>query len=585
VSARARALTVAALATSAALLAWHVRVYFHLVDDAFISFRYARNLAEGAGLVFNPGYERVEGYTNFLWVVLLAALRVVGAAPEVAAPWLGVAATAALWAIVVREARRHAWPTGLAWLALAGPAWLAATRSFAVWATSGLETRLFELFVVAGVFRLSEEIRIRLDGGRAPRPIAALMFAGAALTRPDGVLVAASAVATAAAFLARRGRLSPSFWAGAGILAGIVAAHFLFRKAYYGEWLPNTYYAKVGASRWHLGFVHHGAFLLEYAAWLWVPAIAAAVRAHRRQGTAHVPALAAAVLVPHALWIARIGGDHFEYRPQDLAFPLVLPLVAQGTAELFRARGRSVEAVTYVAAVMLGLWVLPWQSRVQAPQRYLSGLPERSAEEPEAIEFLDPDRFPLTRLPGFREYAAAHRALYFEARSRFVGVRQEEHRAFLAKVLPEARRLEALVATGRLPRDAHFATSCIGAIGYYSDLRIFDRHGLTDRGVARSGHTDPRGLVAHEKRATLEDARERGVDFWALDPVHSAWRRDDPGFRALVEMAAARGIPAWVADVGEGWSLLGLLPLGPERASERFPRLELRRVTAAGSAP
>ena len=44
-----------------------------LCDDAFISFRYARNLLEGHGLVFNPG-ERVEGYTNLLWVLELAAL-------------------------------------------------------------------------------------------------------------------------------------------------------------------------------------------------------------------------------------------------------------------------------------------------------------------------------------------------------------------------------------------------------------------------------------------------------------------------------------------------------------------------------
>jgi arabinofuranosyltransferase len=585
VSGRDRALAIAGIAAAAAILAWHVSVYFHLVDDAFISFRYARNLSDGHGLVFNPGHERVEGYTNFLWVLVLAAARLVGVRPEVAAPWLGIAATAALWTIVAREARRYPWPGGFAWLAIAPPVWLAATRSFAIWATSGLETRLFELFVVAGAFRLAGEIRARLVGRLPPRPVAALLFAGAALTRPDGVLMAAAALATAAAFLARRGKLDRAFWRGVVAAAAIVAAHFAFRRLYYGEWLPNTYYAKVGASRWHLGLVHHGAFLLEYAAWLWIPALVAAFRGHARRDGAVVPALAAAILVPHALWIARIGGDHFEYRAQDLAFPLVLPLVALGVAELFARRGRSVGAGLYAAAVLLGLWILPWQSRVQAPGRYLNGFPGRSAAEPEAVAFLDPDRFWLTRLPGFHEYAAAHRAHLLETTSHLVGVRQEEHRAFLAKVLPEARRLEALVASGVLPRDAHFATSCIGAIGFYSDLRIFDRHGLTDAGVARSSRIDPRGLVAHEKRATLEEARARGVDFWALDPVHSAWRRDDPGFRALVEMAAARGIPAWVADVGEGWSLLGLLPLGPERAAERLPRLELRPVTGAAAAP
>ncbi|HMJ10771.1 MAG TPA: hypothetical protein VK524_05155, partial [Polyangiaceae bacterium] len=49
-------------------MSWWFRTLF---DDAFISFRYAQNLVHGRGLVFNVG-ERVEGYTNFLWVLVLA---------------------------------------------------------------------------------------------------------------------------------------------------------------------------------------------------------------------------------------------------------------------------------------------------------------------------------------------------------------------------------------------------------------------------------------------------------------------------------------------------------------------------------
>ncbi len=77
-----------------ALLGWLSAVAWFLTDDAFISFRYARNLLEGYGLVFNPG-EYVEGYSNFLWVLELAAIRrVLGVAPEQAAPWLSVVFTA-----------------------------------------------------------------------------------------------------------------------------------------------------------------------------------------------------------------------------------------------------------------------------------------------------------------------------------------------------------------------------------------------------------------------------------------------------------------------------------------------------------
>ncbi|MHC4066890.1 MAG: hypothetical protein ACYSUI_20630, partial [Planctomycetota bacterium] len=79
-----------------ALLLLHAAAYTFLTDDAFISFRYARNLSEGLGLVFNPGFERVEGYSNFLWVVLLAGVNALGLAPESAAHALTGGATVAL---------------------------------------------------------------------------------------------------------------------------------------------------------------------------------------------------------------------------------------------------------------------------------------------------------------------------------------------------------------------------------------------------------------------------------------------------------------------------------------------------------
>ena len=78
-----------------ALLGWFSRVAWFLCDDAFISFRYVRNLLAGHGLVFNPG-EYVEGYSNFLWVLELAAVwGALGVPPEQAAPWLSAACTAA----------------------------------------------------------------------------------------------------------------------------------------------------------------------------------------------------------------------------------------------------------------------------------------------------------------------------------------------------------------------------------------------------------------------------------------------------------------------------------------------------------
>ena len=58
---------------------WLAYQFNWVVDDAFISFRYARHLAEGHGLCFNVGENpRVEGYSNFLWILVLAPFEMMG---------------------------------------------------------------------------------------------------------------------------------------------------------------------------------------------------------------------------------------------------------------------------------------------------------------------------------------------------------------------------------------------------------------------------------------------------------------------------------------------------------------------------
>ncbi|MBZ0266726.1 hypothetical protein K8I85_01090, partial [bacterium] len=69
--------------------AWHAWSLQFTQDDAYISLRYARHLVEGNGLVFNPG-ERVEGYSNFTWTLLLALFLKLGAPAVETSRWLGI---------------------------------------------------------------------------------------------------------------------------------------------------------------------------------------------------------------------------------------------------------------------------------------------------------------------------------------------------------------------------------------------------------------------------------------------------------------------------------------------------------------
>jgi hypothetical protein len=128
--------------------AWQLR---WMGDDAFISFRYAKNLAEGLGLVFNEG-ARVEGYTNFLWTVIMAAFIELGFDPGQVAVVLGLlslALASGAAALLVRRLLAETQSMLVSFAAIL----LAANYTFASYGTSGLETMFAALLVLVAVER------------------------------------------------------------------------------------------------------------------------------------------------------------------------------------------------------------------------------------------------------------------------------------------------------------------------------------------------------------------------------------------------------------------------------------------------
>jgi tetratricopeptide (TPR) repeat protein len=315
---------------------------------------------------------------------------------------------------------------------------------------------------------------------------------------------------------------------------------------------------------------------------------------HVRRGTPILPVAAGAVVLPHALYVASVGGDHFEYRPLDLYFPFAFLLIAAGAMSWARSRRSSALTVLALAVLVLLAGELPWRSHVQFPARYVSGFPggilaygpdsmPKALVADEARDFLDPDRAWLYRLPGLRTLAAAHRDLVREGTEHFVGIRQEEHRLFLGTVVGEGRRLAALVAERRIPAGTHVALDCVGAIPFYSDLRTLDRLGLTDARVARQEFVHPE-TMAHGKYATAEYAREREVELWAIDNVHLLWDVRDPTFLETIVTLHANGEPAYFARIDEVTLLGALLPTGPRAVAASMSGLEFESVADPGVA-
>lgn len=213
-------------------------------DDAFISFRYADHLARGLGLEWNPGY-RVEGYSNFLWVVLISALQAVLRIPAPqgarALAWIAAACTVILIVAAARRERRRPAPELLVLAAL--PVVLSFPYQF--WVATRLETPLFSLLLLLSVylFTLEEESHV---GRRWP---SALAFLALALTRPEGaafIIVPGIYLLSRVRSLTGLRQICRERGVWLGVFLGGMAIYLGWRLYYFGDLLPNTYYAKVG---------------------------------------------------------------------------------------------------------------------------------------------------------------------------------------------------------------------------------------------------------------------------------------------------------------------------------------------------
>jgi len=566
-----------ALAACLLVFAYQIWVYWFLTDDAFIAFRYARNLRDGYGLVFNPGFERVEGYTNFLWVLILAACNwLTGWAPHQSANWISAAAGVALWGLVVAFCWLRDRAAVSPWLVVFPALWLALGRSSAVWCTGGLETKLFELLVVAGILVGVREVERREPSGWRP----AALFALAALTRPDGILVAAAFFAARFAYEAFERRLAaPALAKSVLLFSAVVGAHFAFRFAYYGELLPNTYYAKLGgASWWEMGFLYLRTFLQEYGAPIWLPLLVlggvGSVWARRPAGVW----LIGVVVISHALYVAYCGGDHFEYRPLDVYFPLLAVLLYDGLVFAAQRFGAGL-ALTWAGACCTAVAILPILTHVDFPAEYVPGFPGGYPRADGNRDLIDLRRHPwLAAVPGASAYLQSYDAAFQVLSLHFVGLRQEEHRQFLATVEPEGRLLGRMVGEGLLPRDAFIAIPCVGAIPYFSNLRTLDELGLTDKVVARQPMppTAERAM-AHDKTASNDYLEATGVDLaapWMEPHILTGNPAEVENWRSLAREAGPDSKLYISKPVLGGYHLIGVM-LKPGAAS-RFPALEMR---------
>ena len=470
--------------TTLLALAYLVHVVFLncVTEDAFITFRFARHVADGHGFVWNIGEPPVEGYTGFLWLLASAAAAKAGLDLPRTAQVLGTLAGGATLLLAYLAGRRLCgWPPRIALIPVI---MLTAAGPFATWSASGMETVPFTLLAFAGTcafaayWQSADKGAERRAGGATAGGSwlswMSVLLVLASLTRPEGVMVFGLLFGLSVLFAAGDLRAHARAHATAlGVYVVLFGAYFAWRWSYFGDFLPNTYYAKTGGGIYQ---VARGALLAVYFAfqfvtplvpWILVAAWEASGRALPPRPLGRTLAVlrqhallsaAAVICVVYSAYVVAVGGD---YMAMHRFFVPILPamyLLGAACLDSLVPPGGLAPRRWAAVAVLVTVAVLATLVQSTRAEKQLFVKPSQQHGNFQGVKI---ERWHVARL------------------------------SLIGRFFREHRR----------SADESVATSAIGAIGYYSDMKVLDFHGLVDRHIARTPVPDIKrmGRAGHQK--------------------------------------------------------------------------------------
>lgn len=374
------------------------------VDDAYISYRYAANLAYHSEFTWNVGEDPVEGYTGVLLPATLAGTMRLGVDPDRTSKTLGVLGFVVAGLALGALCRRLGVDSGVSSVAVA---LYAAAPMLYTHALGGLETMLFSGCAMASLVALAACLDANHTGRAEVVLFATLLLT--ALARPEGVVVAAVASLALLASRCAAGvqplRATALRWGVVLVLPGL--AYFVWRWSYYGQFLPNTYYAKGQRRVYEEPFWLFASFVSDYLA-LPVLAVAAILAAGRRDairklgsmGRARTITLVVALLIllvvlaQYARTALIMNFSHRFFAPFFPFFLLSLAIVGDTMLGALGSANRTVRRLSVCAALVLVAAQIGWQIRMLGDERRFA----RDAARLIADEHIPAARFLAERL-------------------------------------------------------------------------------------------------------------------------------------------------------------------------------------------
>ncbi|HKK21190.1 MAG TPA: hypothetical protein VJ983_06940 [candidate division Zixibacteria bacterium] len=318
-----------------ALLIYALLAHIHnfTQDDAYISYRYVANYLSGHGLVYNYG-ERVEGFTNFGWVIYTLFWGALGAKYIFISKLTGFVFGGGV-VILTFFIAREILDEKDRWFALIPVYIVACNQSLSYWSSAGLATAAFAFFAMLAVWLYLQRNYL-------------LIFALAILVflRPDGAVVTGALIVVEAI----ERRKIPIFTLRCAGAAFVFSIPFVvFKLAYYGSILPNPFYAKTGFRMTQLtnGIEYTGRFMRDYG--FYGAALLLPVLVFKRISIAARSVLTFVVLF--VLYVTLIGGDvlkvHRFYLP---IFGLTSALVCVGLFKFVKGMKKALRATLLILA-------------------------------------------------------------------------------------------------------------------------------------------------------------------------------------------------------------------------------------------
>ncbi len=435
-----------AVVVAALAFEWSRRYKYNVCDDSLISLQYARNVAQGLGFVFNPG-ERVEGFTNFLWVSLLALAHPLSRGSSAAFVHLATALSvllAALDIVLLYRLGRLVWPRRLVPIVLM-LGLCVFDNGYTVWAMQALESHLLIFAMLAACLFLWGTPSHWSGIG------AALSLAAAMMTRPDAALFVAVLGVSELVFAFQSERRGPALLRAIAIFgstAVVFGVYFAWRYQYFGYLLPNTFYVKVSGLRGEAierGLRYLNDFLRDRA---YVPLLSLGAVLGIRDRVIG-PLLAWALL--YSAYVVYVGGDFY---PGHRFLVVLIPVTALLSAYTLE------RAASFVRARASSAPRLSW-----------------------AVYALGAALLAMVAVRGYR-----------------VGPVQTEITRWGHEVARVRGLMEWLGA--QAPPGASIVAGDIGSSGFYANLYVYDFFGVIDPITAHQDQTRfGRGKAGHEKRA------------------------------------------------------------------------------------